>query len=327
MHVRHHPVDAGRARARASTRSRYVGDAVAAVAAVDERHRRRGARADRGRVRGAARRAHDPTRRCARPEPQVHEKRARRATSRSTSTSSSATSTRRSPSADVVVEDDYCYAGLDPRADRAALRDRASSTPTACSRCGRRRRCRTTCTASSRACSSCPPQRIRVIQPAVGGAFGGKSEPFALEFCVAKLAMITGRPVKILYTREEVFYAHRGRHPMRMHYRTGVDEGRHAHRRSTRRSCIDGGAYSSFGLVTTYYSGQLLTAPYRFPTYRFDSTRVFTNKPPLRAQARARLGAAALRVRVPARQARREARHRSDRDPPHATSSARTRAR
>jgi 4-hydroxybenzoyl-CoA reductase subunit alpha len=45
------------------------------------------------------------------------------------------------------------------------------------------------------------------------------------------------------------------------------------------RTLLDGGAYSSFGLVTTYYSGQLLTAPYRIPAYRFDSTRVFTNKP------------------------------------------------
>jgi CO/xanthine dehydrogenase Mo-binding subunit len=43
---------------------------------------------------------------------------------------------------------------------------------------------------------------------------------------------------------------------------------------------IDGGSFSSFGLVTTYYSGQLLTGPYHFPTYRFDATRVFTNKPP-----------------------------------------------
>jgi 4-hydroxybenzoyl-CoA reductase alpha subunit len=123
-----------------------------------------------------------------------------------------------------------------------------------------------------------PTQRIRVIQPVVGGAFGGKSEPFSLEFCAAKLAMITGRPVKILYTREEVFYAHRGRHPMRMRYRTGVTrEGRLTAVDATIH--IDGGAYSSFGLVTTYYSGQLLTAPYQMPAYRFDSTRVFTNKP------------------------------------------------
>jgi 4-hydroxybenzoyl-CoA reductase alpha subunit len=122
------------------------------------------------------------------------------------------------------------------------------------------------------------PRRIRVIQPNVGGAFGGKSEPFSLEFCAAKLAMVTGRPVKILYTREEVFYAHRGRHPMRLRHRAG------ARRDGTLTAVdakihLDGGAYSSFGLVTTYYSGQLVTAPYRLPAYRFDSTRVFTNKP------------------------------------------------
>ena len=81
-----------------------------------------------------------------------------------------------------------------------------------------------------------PTQRIRVIQPVVGGAFGGKSEPFSLEFCAAKLSMVTGRPVKILYTREEVFYAHRGRHPMRLRYRTGVSPRRHADRRWMPRS-------------------------------------------------------------------------------------------
>jgi 4-hydroxybenzoyl-CoA reductase subunit alpha len=122
------------------------------------------------------------------------------------------------------------------------------------------------------------PARVRVVQPPVGGGFGGKSEPFDLEFCVAKLAMKTGRPVKILYTREEVFYAHRGRHPFHMRYRVGADaEGRL--KAVDARTLLDGGAYSSFGLVTTYYSGQLLTAPYRIPAYRFDSTRVFTNKP------------------------------------------------
>jgi len=124
-----------------------------------------------------------------------------------------------------------------------------------------------------------PAQKIRVIQPCLGGAFGGKSDPFSLEFCVAKLAALSGRPVKMLWTREEVFYAHRGRHPMQMRYRTaaskdgrilGVDA----------QILIDGGAYSSYGLITTYYSGQLLTGPYDFPAYRFDSTRVFTNKPP-----------------------------------------------
>ena len=123
-----------------------------------------------------------------------------------------------------------------------------------------------------------PEDRIRVIQPPIGGAFGGKSEPFDLEFCVAKLALMTGRPVKLLYTREEVFYAHRGRHPMDMHYRVGATaEGKLT--ACDARTLIDGGAYASFGLVTAYYSGQLLTAPLALPAYRFDSTRVYTNKP------------------------------------------------
>ncbi len=120
--------------------------------------------------------------------------------------------------------------------------------------------------------------RIRVVQPPVGGAFGGKSEPFDLEFCVAKLAMLTGRPVKILYTREEVFYAHRGRHPMRIHMRLGATrDGKLTG--CDARTLIDGGAYASFGLVTTYYSGQLLAAPLALDAYRFRSTRVYTNKP------------------------------------------------
>lgn len=124
-----------------------------------------------------------------------------------------------------------------------------------------------------------PAHRVRVVQPCLGGAFGGKSDPFSLEFCVAKLAMLTGRPVKMLYTREEVFYAHRGRHPMHLRYRSGATrDGRLTG--VDARILIDGGAYSSYGLVTTYYSGQLLTGPYDFPAYRFDSTRVFTNKPP-----------------------------------------------
>ena len=123
------------------------------------------------------------------------------------------------------------------------------------------------------------PQRIRVIQPCLGGAFGGKSDPFSLEFCVAKLAQITGRPVKMLWTREEVFYAHRGRHPMELDYTTSATKDGKITSVDA-KILIDGGSYSSFGLVTTYYSGQLLSGPYDFPAYRFDSTRVFTNKPP-----------------------------------------------
>ena len=123
-----------------------------------------------------------------------------------------------------------------------------------------------------------PTWKVRVVQPPVGGAFGGKSEPFDLEFVVAKLAQKTGRPVKCLYTREEVFLAHRGRHPFSMDYELALDEDGHI-LAVDGQTVLDGGAYSSFGLVTTYYSGQLLCSPYTFGAYRFQSTRVYTNKP------------------------------------------------
>src|SRR5260370_12895607 len=70
-----------------------------------------------------------------------------------------------------------------------------------------------------------PMNRIRVIGAAHGGGFGGKTDPFAHEIVVAKLAMITGRPVKCTLTREEGFYAHRGRHPGLLWVRTGVTRG------------------------------------------------------------------------------------------------------
>ncbi|MCB9676768.1 MAG: molybdopterin-dependent oxidoreductase [Alphaproteobacteria bacterium] len=123
-----------------------------------------------------------------------------------------------------------------------------------------------------------PESKVRVVQPAIGGAFGGKSEPFDLEICAALLAKKAGRPVKILYTREEVFYAHRGRHPMEFDFRISADaDGRIT--AVDNDIVLDGGAYHSFGLVTTYYAGQLLPGPLRFGTYRFRSRRVYTNKP------------------------------------------------
>jgi len=73
-----------------------------------------------------------------------------------------------------------------------------------------------------------PMSRIRVIATPNGGGFGGKSDIFSHELVAAKLAIVTGRPVKITLTREEVFYAHRGRHPVLMKVRTGFTRDRHA---------------------------------------------------------------------------------------------------
>ena len=159
-----------------------------------------------------------------------------------------------------------------------------------------------------------PQAKVRVIQPALGGAFGGKSEPFDLEFCVALLSKKAGRPVKILYTREEVFYSHRGRHPMKMHFKvgatkdgklTGVDSD----------ILIDGGGYHSFGMITSYYAGQPPAGSHRLPELPLPRTPRVHQQAVLRTQAWPRLGPASLRLRVRTRPGRRADRHGSHRHP------------
>jgi len=124
-----------------------------------------------------------------------------------------------------------------------------------------------------------PPTRIRVVATPNGGGFGGKSDPFSHEIAVAKLAMVTGRPVKICLTREEVFYCHRGRHPVLMKSRIGVTKDG-AITALDFESYVDGGAYGSYGVASTYYTGALQTVTYDVPVYRFKGVRAFTNKPP-----------------------------------------------
>jgi 4-hydroxybenzoyl-CoA reductase alpha subunit len=124
-----------------------------------------------------------------------------------------------------------------------------------------------------------PMNRIRVIGAAHGGGFGGKTDPFAHEIVVAKLAMLTGRPVKCTLTREEVFYAHRGRHPVLMWIRTGVTRDGNITAMDF-KSVLDGGAYGSYGAASVFYTGTLQPVTYSIPAYRFQGCRVFTNKAP-----------------------------------------------
>ncbi len=123
-----------------------------------------------------------------------------------------------------------------------------------------------------------PADRIRVIAAPVGGGFGGKSDIFAHEFVAAKLSMLTGRPVKAALTREESFYCHRGRHPVLMRFRLGAtSDGRITALEST--TFLDGGAYGGHGVASTLYTGALQTTTYQVPAYRFRGLRGYTNKP------------------------------------------------
>ncbi len=124
-----------------------------------------------------------------------------------------------------------------------------------------------------------PGAHIRVVAAPVGGGFGGKLDPFAHEIAACKLSQITGRPVKIACSREEVFYIHRGRHPVLMWIKTGFTKdgditGCHL------KTWLDGGAYGSYGVASTFYTGVINPVTYKIPVYKFEGARVFTNKPP-----------------------------------------------
>src|SRR6516162_8107980 len=123
-----------------------------------------------------------------------------------------------------------------------------------------------------------PMSQIRVIKPLVGGGFGGKSEVSPLEIIAAVAARAARAPVKITYTREEVFWAHRGRPRTIIDLKTGVkNDGTVTAVKA--RVVQDGGAYCSYGVVTILYSGALLGALYDIPNIRYDGFRVLTNKP------------------------------------------------
>src|SRR5438309_5652008 len=124
-----------------------------------------------------------------------------------------------------------------------------------------------------------PAAHIRVIAAPVGGGFGGKLDPFAHEIAACRLSQLTGRPVKIACSREEVFYIHRGRHPVLMWIKTGFTKagditGCHL------KTWLDGGAYGSYGVASTFYTGVINPVTYKMPVYKFEGARVFTNKPP-----------------------------------------------
>jgi CO/xanthine dehydrogenase Mo-binding subunit len=124
-----------------------------------------------------------------------------------------------------------------------------------------------------------PAAHIRVIATPVGGGFGGKTDPFSHEIVACQLSKLTGRPVKIALTREEVFYTHRGRHPVLMWIKTGFTRagditGCHL------KTWLDGGAYGSYGVASTFYTGVINPVTYKIPVYKFEAARIFTNKPP-----------------------------------------------
>jgi 4-hydroxybenzoyl-CoA reductase subunit alpha len=124
-----------------------------------------------------------------------------------------------------------------------------------------------------------PMGDIRVIMTNVGGGFGAKAATNILEVLSIFLAKIAGQPVKMKFNREEMYLYGRGRHKQYIDLKLGVKKDGTI-TALKQKVILEGGAYSSFGVVTTYYAGSMHATQYKFDNYKFDGFRVNTNLPP-----------------------------------------------
>ncbi len=122
-----------------------------------------------------------------------------------------------------------------------------------------------------------PLTQVKVRRVNTGGAFGGRSDIFPGEFIAALLSLKAGRPVKMVYTREESFSSVRQVHSMVVDLKTGVTkDGRFL--ANEIKVVMDGGAYSSTGPIATSVPFLVWEETYRLPNLRFNGYRVYTNK-------------------------------------------------
>jgi xanthine dehydrogenase D subunit len=123
-----------------------------------------------------------------------------------------------------------------------------------------------------------PPEKVRFTLAGVGGAFGGR-EDVSMQIHACMLALHTGRPVKMVYGREESFFGHVHRHPAKMRYEHGATrDGRLAYVRA--EILLDGGAYASSSTAVCSNAASFALGPYVLPSARIDSYVVYTDNPP-----------------------------------------------
>ncbi|MGC9522245.1 MAG: xanthine dehydrogenase family protein molybdopterin-binding subunit, partial [Anaerolineae bacterium] len=122
-----------------------------------------------------------------------------------------------------------------------------------------------------------PQDRVRVIQPPVGGAFGGKDDVlYQTSAQAAKLALITGRPVRLILTRPESMSASYKRQAMQIHLRLGADEDGTL-RAAKARLLADSGAYASMTPMTSWRATMHAAGAYRYEAVHVDTWAVYTN--------------------------------------------------
>jgi xanthine dehydrogenase D subunit len=127
-------------------------------------------------------------------------------------------------------------------------------------------------------CLDLEPEQVRIHLAGVGGAFGGR-EDLSMQIHAALLALRTGRPVKIVYNREESFVGHIHRHPARVWAEhRATREGRLVAVRM--RILVDGGAYASSSTAVISNACSFAVGPYAVENVRIDGLAVYTNNPP-----------------------------------------------
>jgi xanthine dehydrogenase D subunit len=128
------------------------------------------------------------------------------------------------------------------------------------------------------ACLALPLDKVRVHLAGVGGAFGAR-EDLSMQVQISLLALRTGRPVKIVFDREEAFLGHVHRHPAFMWYRHHADsDGRLV--KVEARIVLDGGAYQSSSLAVTVNAACFAPGPYKVPNAVVEAVSARTNNPP-----------------------------------------------
>ncbi|MEA4901069.1 xanthine dehydrogenase family protein molybdopterin-binding subunit [Desulfitobacterium sp.] len=124
---------------------------------------------------------------------------------------------------------------------------------------------------------SLPVNKVRIIQAATGGGFGGKLD-VSVQVYIAILALRTKRPVKLVYSREESVVATTKRHPCVIYYKTAADKN--GKLLAIEATIIgDTGAYASYGPGTITRSAVHVTGPYEIPNVKVDAYTVYTNNP------------------------------------------------
>ena len=128
------------------------------------------------------------------------------------------------------------------------------------------------------ACLGMPEEKVRLSLAGVGGAFGAR-EDLSMQIHACMLALHTGKPVKMVYSREESFFGHVHRHPALLHYEHGASrEGRLLYVKA--EIILDGGAYMSSTPAVVANAATLGVGPYDVPNVSVDCWGVYTNNPP-----------------------------------------------